>query len=39
MKFSTIIAIAVIAVVVSLAMIDATPVLDRRGTSGHGHID
>jgi Tfp pilus assembly protein FimT len=30
MKFSTVIVIAVIAVVASLAMVDATPVLDRR---------
>jgi hypothetical protein len=38
MKFSAVIAIAVIAAVTSLAMVDATPVLERRGTSGHGHI-
>ena len=39
MKFSAVIAIAVIAVVASLAMVDATPVLDRRGMSGHGRIN
>jgi hypothetical protein len=39
MKFSAVIAIAVIVMVASLAMVDATPVLDRRGTSGHGHIN
>jgi hypothetical protein len=39
MKFFAVIAIAVIVVVASLAMNDATPVLDRRGTSDHCHID
>jgi hypothetical protein len=33
MKFSAVIAIAVIAVATSLAMVDATPVLDRRAPS------
>jgi hypothetical protein len=33
MKFSAIIAIAVIAVVASLAMVDATPILDRRASA------
>jgi hypothetical protein len=39
MKPSAVIAIAVIAVVASLAIVNATPVLDRRGTSGHSLID
>jgi hypothetical protein len=30
MKFSTVIAIAIIAIVASLAMVDTTPVLNRR---------
>jgi hypothetical protein len=39
MKFSAVIAIAVIAVVTSLSMVDAEPILDRRGTSGYGRIN
>jgi hypothetical protein len=39
MKFSAVIAIAIIAVVASLSMVDAAPVLDRRGTSGYGYIN
>jgi hypothetical protein len=39
MKFSAVIAIAVIAMVASLAVVDAEHILERRGTSGHGHID
>jgi hypothetical protein len=43
MKFSAVIAIAVIAVVASLAMVDATSVLpsvsDNHSMSGHEHID
>jgi hypothetical protein len=39
MKFTAVIAIAVITVVASLSMVDAGPVLDRRGTSGYGRIN
>jgi ribonuclease PH len=39
MKFSAVIAIAALVVAASLAMVEAKPVLDLRGTSDHGHVN